>query len=368
MSKVEHRLKDCNIIALWRNRAYTSQHAYPSKDEMDQHLLHGTYPNFPSMPQHFVLLDKEGFEFTFDHGNNLDVAERRWGWDHLTKFGTTGSHFHTLEAAAKNAYWHLIGLYDGIRTAQSAGIKVEPHTIGEGTHYWRAEHNHRVSALFPTEEAAWRDAITTMEEVWARNPRMRPHSQSQPSKRYETFSDKFPGHNMNPEGPVLGAIKRMLIKQGFRFTNLKSEGECWTLGTLTVGGHASHAACIKDALKIWLRDNPEGVPDVIGWLGLEGAEIASAAMTEIPAVTTAEDALTSAEPAITPPEVWPEVGSRALVTPHNTIWGFSRLDPVLCDIRGYWGDWVWLQQVGTFIGTEGFITTRIDKCDIEEVK
>jgi hypothetical protein len=67
---------------------------------------------------------------------------------------------------------------------------------------------------------------------------------------------------------------------------------------------------------------------------------------------------------------WPLAGMECVVTPHNTVWGFSKVEDVHCTVLGYFEDMVWLKQP---MATQErpnacvFITTRTDKVDFRPV-
>lgn len=114
------------------------------------------------LPPKLEELDHNGFEFSYDPEHERGP----WCWTHIDELGYAPGH-KTLEEAAKNAYWHYVGLYRDIQALTKAGFEVIP--FGDPViYYWRYCNGHRVSALFPTEETAWRDAIRTYPEMLAR--------------------------------------------------------------------------------------------------------------------------------------------------------------------------------------------------------
>lgn len=113
--------------------------------------------------------------------------------------------------------------------------------------YWHNKRGVRESALFPNHEAAWRDALrvheAAVDEVKA-NPGVH---------RLPVMPAK--------DSQYLSVLKRKMMIAGFVFGDRE-----WTRGELTVGGHESHAATIKDAIKIWARDNPDDFIDAMNEL------------------------------------------------------------------------------------------------------
>lgn len=59
----------------------------------------------------------------------------------------------------------------------------------------------------------------------------------------------------------------------------------------------------------------------------------------------------------------PPVGTRCIVTPHNEVWGFDCVDEYECVVRGYMGEYVWLEN-----GSLNFITSRSDKVDFRPIR
>lgn len=59
----------------------------------------------------------------------------------------------------------------------------------------------------------------------------------------------------------------------------------------------------------------------------------------------------------------PPVGTRCIVTPRNEVWGFDCVDEYECVVRGYMGEYVWLEN-----GSLNFITSRSDKVDFRPIR
>jgi hypothetical protein len=113
------------------------------------------------IPPHLVLLDAEGFVFDYEPLEDGTV----WVWEHHD-YGRA-AHFTSLDEAIKAAYWRYLGLSEVISALTRLGFKVE--SFGEGpAFYWRYTRGHRTSPLFPTEDAAWRDAKRTHEKAEAK--------------------------------------------------------------------------------------------------------------------------------------------------------------------------------------------------------
>jgi hypothetical protein len=463
----EHTFSEANVLALWQNRAITSQHAMPNRGELDAFLEKREHPKFPAVPEHMAMLDVQGYVFVLERPEADAMEVTQWGWDHG---GRGPSAFPTLEAAVKNAYWVHIGLYGRIREVQKAGIKVEPASLGEGVHYWRFERGNRVSALFPTEEAAWLDAIRVHENAVER-VKADPGIHRVRSRSAE-------------ESRELSILKRLTNQAGYEYSCDGVSNE-WRRGGQTVKGFKSRADAIRAAIRNWASVNPDdfavkmnslGLGETVlqspedseaishmihkssgltfaqlqkaqgfpadwmtepdeahlfgmqkalehdgygfdftasrGWIwscdgeqgqgsgakatavkdawkhaianGTVEKDLASVALGYArdyinPDVYADSESETAPDvvyvsppcqhhagfPDIAEPERWPKPGTRVMVRPHNAVWGFPNVDPVLCDIRGYWGDWVWFQRVGTFCSNDAFVTTRIDKCEIE---
>lgn len=497
----EHTFSEANVLALWQNRAITTQHSMPNREELDAFLEKREHPKFPAVPEHMAMLDLQGYVFVLDQPKTDALEATQWGW----VMGVRGpSGFPTLEAAVKNAYWIHIGLYGRIREVQKAGIKVEPASLGEGVHYWRFEQGNRVSALFPTEEAAWRDAI-------------RVHENAVEKVKANFGMHRLPRRSAE-ESRELSSLKRMTEQAGFEYKGRRGQ-HFWTHADKISAEFDTLAEAVLNALGGWAEDDPEefaekmnrrsqpgtsGAVYTLGWQRMKaGLETKGYSFTETswskksgamnmldggleavvldawrhylgvhPVLQSAEDCeavsymthkssgLTEPDekhlfgmqkalehdgygfdftasrgwiwscdgeqgqgsdakatavkdawkhaiakgsvekdlasvalgyardyiteptveyvsppcqhhagfPDIAEPERGPKPGTRVMVRPHNAVWGFPNVDPVLCDIRGYWGEWVWLQRVGHFCSNDAFVTTRIDKCDIELVE
>lgn len=112
--------------------------------------------------------------------------------------------------------------------------------------YWRCLRGVRESALFPTHEAAWRDALRAHEEA----------VDAVKASPGVTRVKSLPAD----EAKHLSSIKKHMMNAGFTFCG----GDwAWQRNGLHVDGFDSHAAAIKDATKIWARDNPEDLIDAM---------------------------------------------------------------------------------------------------------
>lgn len=247
--------------------------------------------------------------------------------------------------------------------------------------YWRCLRGVRESALFPTHEAAWRDALRVHDEAVdavKANPGV-------------TRVKAMPGK----EAAELSRLKRHAEAQGYTFKKGSiGEGQCWVFQGMTEGGHDTHAKAIRGAIKHWARRDPEGVVKrfitawdnaaktdpaetsarAAGWTNFEDSEDASL-------LVVAHD---NRDVHFTGPEAWeqacqwekdnelwngvgqPPPGTVLWITPHNTLWGFNIVDVYLCEVMMYDGEHVWLKllsDLGHDIGK--YTTTRIDKVDVK---
>lgn len=122
--------------------------------------------------------------------------------------------------------------------------------------YWRHMRGCRVSALFPNPEAAWRDAIRTHEaavDAVEKNPGVR----------------VVPRPTAEKEAADILKYKGLLIKAGFSFhggppsapepkdkMDFQRYKHYWKRNGKSVGTFFDERDAVKDALKIWARDNP----------------------------------------------------------------------------------------------------------------
>lgn len=125
--------------------------------------------------------------------------------------------------------------------------------------YWRHMRGRRVSALHPNPDAAWLDAIRTYEEA---------------EDKVATLPNVHRVESMPAdEAKKLSILKRRLLERGFTFSKedmpdcdpleFHTYSHFWKRGGTQVGMFKSHADAIKDAIKIWARDEPEDFIDVM---------------------------------------------------------------------------------------------------------
>lgn len=120
-----------------------------------------------------------------------------------------------------------------------AGVVIKsPDVPGVDMCYWRNKRGVRVSPLFPTPEAAWRDALRTHEaavDAVVANPGVR---------------------RIKPApygvGAELSRLKNVLKKAGYSFGSRE-----WRHHGMTVAGHESHEDTIRNAVKHWARRDPD---------------------------------------------------------------------------------------------------------------
>lgn len=120
-----------------------------------------------------------------------------------------------------------------------AGVVIKSADVpGVDMCYWRNKRGVRVSPLFPTPEAAWRDALRIHEEAVdavAANPGVR---------------------RIKPApygvGAELSRLKNVLKKAGYSFGSRE-----WRHHGMTVAGHESHEDTIRNAVKHWARRDPD---------------------------------------------------------------------------------------------------------------
>ena len=125
--------------------------------------------------------------------------------------------------------------------------------------YWQNLRGVRQSALFPGHAAAWRDALRVHEEAVdavKANPGVHRVSALPADQATE-----------------LNRLKRHAIAAGYVFRQHKGESS-FIFDGCTVGGHESHAACIRDAIRHWARRDPAEFCKAMNLLG-EGAEPSS---------------------------------------------------------------------------------------------
>ncbi len=120
--------------------------------------------------------------------------------------------------------------------------------------YWRCLRGVRESALFPTHEAAWRDALRAHEEA------VDAVKASPGVHRVKAMPAE--------ESKELSYLKRHAEAQGYTFKKGSiGEGQCWVFQGMTEGGHDTHAKAIRGAIKHWARRDPEAFCKAMNLLG-----------------------------------------------------------------------------------------------------
>lgn len=133
--------------------------------------------------------------------------------------------------------------------------------------YWRCLRGVRESALFPTHEAAWRDALRVHDEA------VDAVKASPGVTRVKSMpADVAKEHSR---------LKRLATDQGYEFRERRGE-HVWIYNGLTETGHNSHADAIKGAIRHWARRDPESFCNSMNILGSGGSE------TEITPLTSEE--------------------------------------------------------------------------------
>lgn len=366
-----------------------------TNDEMTAVQEHGVASELCEwLPENLTELDRNHFEFSCD---TREPDGKRWAWTHLPKHGHAPG-FATLKDAAVNAYWHHVDLYQDIHRLSKDGFSVVPFGDPE-TFYWRYVKGNRVSPLFPTEEGAWRDCKRDDEEV-----RRKIHAHFSSPAEYPTsrqkvqpFKDAVRNHALVFE--TITALEPMLEEAGFEITDKywKMRGE--NHRTMVPEGRVK---VIRSALLAWSMANPAqftasiealdrvSEPAAFGTGHLEALlREARYQITEggwnhpdveqIRLIQGGRDqvvldawrhyqgvcGVTFTDP------VWkgaglPPLNAAVWVAPHNTSWGFTRIDKVKAKVLGYHDEYVWLrltQKVGMV--SEVFVTTRTDKVTFE---
>lgn len=144
--------------------------------------------------------------------------------------------------------------------------------------YWRCLRGVRESALFPTHEAAWRDALRVHDEAVdavKANPGV---------IRVKAMPGK--------EEAELSRLKKLLLERGYPFSkedkptvdalDFNNYSHYWKRRGMQVGMFKSHADAIRDAIKHWARDFPSDFCNALNILGSGGSE------TEITPLTSEE--------------------------------------------------------------------------------
>lgn len=126
-----------------------------------------------------------------------------------------------------------------------AGVVIKSADVpGVDMCYWRNKRGVRVSPLFPTPEAAWRDALRIHEaavDAVAANPGVR---------RVEVRA--LPAD----EAAELSRLKRLATEAGYDFKHLRG-AHAYIFNGCTTGGYGSLATCIRGAVRSWARRDPE---------------------------------------------------------------------------------------------------------------
>lgn len=126
--------------------------------------------------------------------------------------------------------------------------------------YWRNRRGVRESALFPSHEAAWRDALRVHEEA------------------VEAVKANPGVHRVArmplAESVELNRLKRRATAAGYAFSN-SGRGEIYfTFDGCKVVGFKSHADCIRDAIRHWARRDPDSFVNMMNAAG-QGEEPSS---------------------------------------------------------------------------------------------
>lgn len=125
--------------------------------------------------------------------------------------------------------------------------------------YWQNLRGVRQSALFPGHAAAWRDALRVHEEAVdavKANPGV-------------TRVARMP----LAESVELNRLKSRAIAAGYTFNRSRNE-DFYTFDGCKVGGHNSHADCIRDAIRHWARRDPDSFVNMMNAAG-QGEEPSS---------------------------------------------------------------------------------------------
>lgn len=210
--------------------------------------------------------------------------------------------------------------------------------------YWRCLRGVRESALFPTHEAAWRDALRVHGEAVdavKANPGVHrvaqhPHSQELSVLKGQRNAKRAYGV---PQGSLEEGQLRTLECVGYKFEF-----------TSTWGWKCEQVPYVKGALVNCIKE---------AW------------QHAIAESNDEEGMLATAKAYMEGSNEWqgigqPPPGTTLWVTPHNTLWGFNVVDVYLCEVMMYDGEHVWLKvlsDLGHDIGQ--YATTRIDKVDVK---
>ena len=385
-----------NITALWRNRAMTTVHPMPAMDALDAFIRSGEVPQFPAIPENMEEVDKAGFAFTWG------LSEPQgWCWQHPTL--RSEKRFHTLNAAVEDAYWHHLGL-----AAEITNLKDKGYELVEGeAHFWRYAKAHRTSPLFPTKEAAWRDAIRVDAKVRARTLEVDARrGMSGPKARTDaadaipldlpnavTSATDGPGASLNiatgepypavgltPGTPAvetsmafrkrIRAMQNQLCSRKGQTQAVLDNAVGLTPDTPAVETSMAFRKRILESIGYSFGHESLGCK---GWMAKNGTSCASPDWDLEAMVADAwghyMQAFCTPEkvdaPNIAPGEPYPAVGTLTVVTPHNTHWGFAVVSDYLCTVLAYDGDYVWL-RVAQYDGpmSSSRVSTRLDKIDI----
>ena len=120
--------------------------------------------------------------------------------------------------------------------------------------YWRNRRGVRESALFPSHEAAWRDALRVHDEAV---------DAVKASPGVHRFRQAMPAD----QAAALSGLKQKAIKAGYTFNRSRNE-DFFTFDGCKVTGFKSHADCVRDAVRHWARRDPSSfcaAMDLNGW-------------------------------------------------------------------------------------------------------
>lgn len=133
-------------------------------------------------------------------------------------------------------------------------------------------------------------------------------------------------------------------------------------GTTHFRTAGTSVAFYRESVSRWER----WMDDRKGWMGID---LSFEVLAMVRPIAELVDALATLAQVGKSRSTWdgqgnPPVGVECIVTPHNTIWGFSSIDDVQCTVLGYYDELVWLKVPNpseTWPDARYFITTRTDK-------
>jgi len=264
-----------------------------------------------------------------------------------------------------------------------------------GICYWRYMRGNRVSALQPSQEAAWRDAIrewdgtlkrVQLDEAQRQQRKLNPSEQNilkglegreyrAAQSQLEQMISKMISAgltidvrkmqetyvSLSVEPLPIDAMKNTLESAGYTFAFTAAVG--WRCMTEGVKGTGSLETAVKSA---WKHALDKGISEqTLTSVCLAYAEPEKVTAQFVGGLLKPEEKIEILT------KVWdgtgnPPVGTTCWVTPHNTIWGFHSTAPHLCQVLAYRDEYVWLELLSD-VGetTYTFTTTRTDKVDFK---